>query len=143
MHAMHLGVTAADRIDDWPGRTDWLLFDADNIARPELVDRLPATAEDRAADFLSTLNATDGTRAWYWLLMPSVTTLPCEAGCPDGRGDRQALAIGQCMLLRRSAYDRVGGWSKLARLDDVRMAHESAFTRLIDTTCPQRPGPNH
>lgn len=140
VHAMHLGVAEADSIDDWPGHTDWLLFfDADTIARPELVGRLLATAEERAADFLSTLNATDGTRAWYWLLMPSVTTLLCEAGCPDGRGNRQALAIGQCMLLRRSAYDRVGGWSKLAdsRLDDVRMANlvrdSGGRTQMVDS----------
>lgn len=124
VHAMHLGVSAAEEIDDWPGGTDWLLFlDADTVARPDLVGRLLATAEDRAADLVSTSGGTDGTRAMYWLLMPPGTTMLYETARPDGRG-MLALAIGHCILLRRSAYDRVGGWFALAgsRCDDVGMA---------------------
>ncbi|MDQ4020932.1 MAG: glycosyltransferase [Actinomycetota bacterium] len=124
VHAMHVGVRAAEDIDDWPGSTGWLLFfDADTVARPDLVGRLLATAEEQAADLVSTAGATDGTRASYWLLMPPATNMHHEIASPSGRGVL-ALAIGHCILLRRSAYNRVGGWSALAdsRCDDVGMA---------------------
>jgi FkbM family methyltransferase len=139
VHAMHLGVGAADRIDDWPGRTDWLLFfDADTIARPDFVGRLLATAEEREADLVSAAGATDGTRACYWLLMPSVNILLWEYARPDGRG-KSVLAVGHCILLRRSAYDRVGGWARLAdsRIDDVAMAtlvrDSGGRTQMVDS----------
>jgi hypothetical protein len=139
VHAMHLGVGAADEINDWPGRPDWLLFvDADTIARPDLLGRLLSTAVERAADLVSTAGATDGTRAWYWLLGPPGTIMLYEVASPHGHG-RRALAIGQCILLRRSAYDRVGGWSTLAdsRVDDVDMAtvvrDSGGRTQMVDS----------
>lgn len=99
--------------------------------------RLLSTAEERAADLVSTTGATDGTRAAYCLLMPPATTIFYECARPDGRS-KSALAIGHCILLRRSAYDRVGGWAALAksRVEDVGIAtlvrNSGGRTEMVD-----------
>ena len=52
--------------------------------------------------------------------MPPGLQMIGENAAPDGRG-RKAFAIGHCILLRRSHYEKIGGWASLAsmRNEDV------------------------
>ncbi|MFB9907467.1 glycosyltransferase family 2 protein [Allokutzneria oryzae] len=142
VHAMHVGVTAADSAPDWPdasGPTEWLLFfDADTTAHPELVGRLLTTALAREADLVSTPGVTDRVRFEHWTVLPPAIAMILETAGPDGRG-LLALAYGHCMLFRRDAYERVGGWPALAgsRGEDVAMAtllrDQGARTLAVDS----------
>lgn len=121
IHAMHAGVLAAG-----PGEPgEWLLFlDADTEPGPDLIARLLATAVDLDADLVSTPGGPPpGASAVWWLLMPAGIQLICENASPDGRG-RKAFAIGHCILVRRTYFDKVGGWSALAGVgnEDVALA---------------------
>ncbi|SER78107.1 Glycosyl transferase family 2 [Lentzea xinjiangensis] len=114
-HAMHLGVQGAR--DE-----EWLLFvDADVTFAPELVGRLVATAAELGADLVSSSGRGSGP-AW-WFLLPAFNTLVFEGSPPDGRG-ATALAVGHCVLVRRSAFHAAGGWKALAGTcaDDVGLA---------------------
>ncbi|GAA4030897.1 glycosyltransferase family 2 protein [Allokutzneria multivorans] len=142
VHAMHVGVIAADSAPDWPdasGPTDWLLFfDADTTAHPELIGRLLTTALAREADLVSTPGVTDRTRLEHWTVMPSAVAMILESAGPDGRG-LLALAYGHCMLFRRDAYEQIGGWPAVAgsRGEDVAMAtllrDQGARTLCVDS----------
>ena len=121
VHAMYRGVqTAAE-----DGLGDWLLFmDADTRAQPDLVSRLLRTARDRELDLTSTPGGPpEEMSATWWWLMPAGAQLIAENAAPGGRR-RKALAIGHCLLMRRSAYEKVGGWATLAdaRPEDLAMA---------------------
>lgn len=114
-HAMHLGVGAAR--DE-----EWLLFvDADVTCAPDLVGRLVGTASELGADLVSSSGRGSGV-AW-WFLLPAFNTLVFEGSPPSGRGPT-ALAVGHCILVRRSAFVAAGGWQALARThaDDVGLA---------------------
>ncbi|MGW6930428.1 glycosyltransferase [Lentzea sp. NPDC054927] len=114
-HAMHLGVQAAQ--DE-----EWLLFvDADVTCTPDLVGRLVASAGELGADLVSSSGRGEGV-AW-WFLLPAFNTLVFEGSPPDGRG-ATALAVGHCILVRRSVFEGAGGWPALAEThaDDVGLA---------------------
>ena len=130
-HAMHLGVLAgADE--------EWLLFvDADVTCAPGLVGRLVATAVELGADLVSSSGR--GTGPAWWFLLPAFNTLVFEGSPPDGRGPT-ALAVGHCVLVRRSAFAAAGGWEALARThaDDVGLAtlirDSGGTTRFVDAS---------
>ncbi len=114
-HAMHLGVAAAR--DE-----EWLLFvDADVTCAPDLVGRLLASADDLGADLVSSSGR--GSGAAWWFLLPAFNSLVFEGSPPDGRGAK-ALAVGHCVLVRRSVFAASGGWEALAgtHADDVGLA---------------------
>lgn len=60
-----------------------------------------------------------------------------ENADPEGRG-RKAFAIGHCILLRRSYYEKCGGWAALAerRNEDIAIAtavrDQGGVTRVVD-----------
>ena len=121
VHALYLGVEKARE----QGVEDWMVFlDADMRPHPELVARLVTTAHDMDADLVSTAGGppTQPSLTW-WLLIPPGAQLIAENASPDGRG-RKALALGHCILMRHSSYEKVGGWQALpdARPEDVVMA---------------------
>ncbi|MCO1578080.1 glycosyltransferase [Crossiella sp. SN42] len=121
--AMAAGVRAAG------DSAEWLLFmDADGVAGPGLLGRLLAAAEEHGADLVSSPGAARPGAA-ACLLMPAATVALFEVVPPNGNNKR-VLAIGQCLLLRRTAYRRIGGWAALAAstADDVDLA-----TRVRDT----------
>lgn len=129
VHAMHQGVQAAR--DE-----EWLLFvDADVTCAPELVGRLVATASELGADLVSSSGRGSGP-AW-WFLLPAFNTLVFEGSPPDGKG-ATALAVGHCILVRRSAFLAAGGWEALAsdHADDVGLAtlirESGGFVRFVD-----------
>ncbi|GAB3295781.1 glycosyltransferase [Parasphingorhabdus pacifica] len=121
VHAMHVGVEAAGP----PEAGEWLLFvDADTVLAPELVERLLSTAESVDADLVSTPGGPGGGRSLAWpLLMPPGLQMISENASPDGRG-RKAFAIGHCIMVRRSHYEKVGGWAALSSLrnEDIALA---------------------
>ncbi|MEU4742523.1 glycosyltransferase [Actinosynnema sp. NPDC023658] len=130
VHALHLGTAEAD--------TDWLLFvDADTEAAPDLVGRLLAGARRDDVDLVSTSGRGTGPSAGWWLLLPPVNQLLFETTTVDGRRG-MALAVGHCILVRRAAYERAGGWAAIAgsRADDVGFAtlirDTGGRTRYVD-----------
>lgn len=135
VHAMHVGVEAAGPPE--PG--EWLLFvDADTVVAPELLSRLLTTAEDADADLVSTPGGPPPRRSLTWpVLMPAGLQMIGENAAPDGKG-RRAFAIGHCILVRRSHYEKIGGWSALAarRNEDVALAtavrDQGGTTRTVD-----------
>lgn len=131
VHAMHLGVQAA-------GDEDWLLFvDADVTCTPDLVGRLVATASELGADLIS--SSSRGTGPAWWFLLPAFNTLVFEGSPPDGKG-ATALAVGHCVLVRRAAFEKAGGWEALAgdHADDVGLAtlvrDSGGFVRFVDAS---------
>lgn len=110
VHAMYCAVRSA------PVESGgWLLFlDADTGAAPDLVARMLATVVDHDLDLLSVHGGPppEGGLVW-WTLMPPGAQLISENASPRGRG-RKALAIGHCILVRRTYFDKVGGWEALA-----------------------------
>ncbi|RRO13249.1 glycosyltransferase [Saccharopolyspora rhizosphaerae] len=135
VHAMHVGVEAAAP----PEAGEWLWFlDADTVAAPDLLSRLLATADAIEADLVSTPGGPPPRSSATWpLLMPPGLQLIGENASPDGRG-RKAFAIGHCILVRRSHYEKVGGWAAFAaiRNEDVAIAtavrDHGGTTRTVD-----------
>lgn len=121
VHAMHVGVESAEPPE--PG--EWLMFvDADTVLAPDLLARLLATAEAIDADLVSAPAAPPPTRSATWsVLMAPGLQMIGENAAPDGRS-RKAFAIGHCILLRRSHYEKVGGWAALwcMRNEDIALA---------------------
>lgn len=130
VHALHVGTADA--------RSDWLLFvDADTEATPDLVGRLVAAARTEGVDLVSTAGRSTTANAGWWLLLPPVNALLFESASVDGtRG--KALAIGHCVLVRREACERAGGWRAVAgsRSEDIDFAtlvrDAGGRTRYVD-----------
>ncbi|WP_439663530.1 glycosyltransferase [Lentzea sp. HUAS TT2] len=130
-HAMHLGVGSVQ--DE-----EWLLFmDADVTCTPDLVGRLVASATALGADLVSSSGR--GTGPAWWFLLPAFNTLVFEGSPPDGRG-ATALAVGHCVLVRRTAFDAAGGWEAIAgtHADDVGLAtlirDNGGFVKFVDAS---------
>ncbi|MEU4447858.1 glycosyltransferase [Actinosynnema sp. NPDC050801] len=130
VHALHVGTADAG--------TDWLLFvDADTEAAPDLVGRLLAGARRDDVDLVSTAGRATGPSVGWWLLLPPVNQLLFETTTVDGRRG-MALAVGHCILVRRSRYEQAGGWAAIAgsRADDVGFAtlvrDSGGRTRYVD-----------
>ncbi len=121
VHAMHAGVEAAGP----PEAGEWLMFvDADTVLAPDLLSRLLATAEAADADLVSTPGGPPEQHSASWpVLMPAGLQMIGENADPQGNG-RKAFAIGHCILMRRSHYEKIGGWAALAgrRNEDVAIA---------------------
>lgn len=136
VHAMYQGVQAAGEPE--PG--EWLLFvDADTVLAPSMVARLIRTAEELDADLLSTPGGPQPGHSASWpLLMAPGLQMIGENANPDGSG-RKAFAIGHCLLVRRSHYEKVGGWEALAsqRNEDVAIAtavrDQGGRVRVVDS----------
>jgi hypothetical protein len=135
VHAMHAGVEAAGPPE--PG--EWLLFvDADTVLAPDLLARLLVTAEALDADLVSAPGGPPANRSATWpVLMPAGLQMIGENAAPDG-SSRKAFAIGHCILVRRSHYDKIGGWEALwcLRNEDLALAtavrDHGGTTRTID-----------
>ncbi len=111
-------------------RGTWFLFlDADTIPQPALLSRLIAYAQQQQLDMLSLFPFLELGSFWERLVMPPFIALihaifPFERlNAPDARPD-EVVANGQCILVRRSAYEYIGGHRVVSHevLEDVRLA---------------------
>ncbi|WP_245694315.1 glycosyltransferase [Actinopolyspora mzabensis] len=135
VHAMHVGVEAAGE----PEAGEWLMFvDADTVLAPELLAKLLATAEHAEADLVSTPGGPPENHSASWpILMPAGLQMIGENADPVGKGSK-AFAIGHCILLRRSHYEKIGGWAALSgrRNEDIAIAttvrDHGGVTRVVE-----------
>jgi chlorobactene glucosyltransferase len=106
-HALHVGASAA--------RGTWLLFtDADTAHAPGALTAALAQATALGADLFSLMTAQELPGFWNRVLMP-VAFMGIAAQYPASQVNdpRRALAIanGQFILIRRAAYEAVGGYA--------------------------------
>ena len=104
-HAIFQGVTEA--------RGEWFCFvDADTFAHPALLASTFQSAKDRSADLLTILTDQRLVSFWEKVIMPLVYTA-LSVGFPSDRvndpSKPDAIANGQFILIRRRAYEAVGG----------------------------------
>ena len=120
-YACYLGALAATG--------DWLLFtDADTEHSPLSLASTMGYVADRRLAALSVLPSQELTTFTERLVLP-FTYQQFYVGVPGARVNdphsAATLASGQYMLIRRDAYERVGGYEAVRRsvVDDVRLAH--------------------
>jgi hypothetical protein len=106
----------------------WLAFvDADVVLAPEAISRLLAACRETGAVAGSPL-ARQATRTlWEELLLPDLGLAVAERLDLDAVADParpQAFLSGQCLLVRREAYEAVGGFGAVAGslVEDVALA---------------------
>ncbi len=111
-------------------RGDWLLFlDADTVPQPELVAAMVAHAERHEFDLLTLFPFLELGTFWERVILPPFQNLIqavfpfARVNAPDVRPE-EVLANGQCILVRRAAYEAIGGHAAVydAVLDDVLLA---------------------
>lgn len=130
VHALYRGVAETSG--------EWLLFvDSDTESAPDLAGRLLAAAARDDADLITTPGRATVPNSGWWLVLAPTNVILFEMASPDGsRG--KAVGIGHCILVRRTAYDRTGGWQTLSgeRADDIAFASAvrdaGGRTRLVD-----------
>jgi chlorobactene glucosyltransferase len=107
---------------------EWLLFvDADTVASPTLITHAVALADNNTIDCLSLYPRQELGGFWERVIMP-ITILAFLIG-NDLRHTRDprsiaAVAIGQCILVRRAAYLAIHGHAAVrsAMLEDIALA---------------------
>lgn len=120
--ACHQGVEAA--------RGELLLFtDADTWHAPELLGRAVAAVEEDGADLLSLVGDQETGSFWERVVQPFFVFLVAQAYPRTALPFRQArwqraVANGQFILVRRKAYESVGGHraASAAVVEDLRLA---------------------
>lgn len=107
---------------------EWLLFlDADTQPQPELIAASVAYAEAERLDLLTVLPLLQLGSFWERAILPAFLSI-IEAAFPLEKINDPAsdvvLANGQCILVRRSAYERAGGHAAVRDkvLEDVELA---------------------
>lgn len=105
-HACWLGSRAAPD-------SDWLCFiDADVVAHPALLRSAVIVAARRRLDLLSLEPRQELVTPWERLVIPAglfALAFLRDLRAPNNPGSDEALANGQFILIRRAAYDRIGG----------------------------------
>jgi glycosyltransferase involved in cell wall biosynthesis len=114
-----VGKPAACRAGAAATDSTWLWFvDADVVVAPDALARLLAHADETGADLVSALGrVATPTLAARWLLPEVGLTLARRLDLSDG-----TFASGQCLLIKRSAYDAAGGHDVRAVVEDVTLA---------------------
>lgn len=123
----------------WQGakaaRGEWLLFaDADTWHSPEALGKTAAAMIEDGADMISVAGRQEMESFWERLVQPHVFFMLLQAfprlhrPVPQHKW-RRAVAIGQYVLVKREAYDGIGGHEavKDAVVEDLRLAQ--IFTR--------------
>lgn len=127
VHALARGVEAAvaDSLGEEP---EWLLFtDADIHHRPGSVRDLLAQAREGPYDLVSVMARLRAKTFWEWLLIPPFVfffNLLYPFRRVNDPRSRVAAAAGGCLLLRREALERAGGFPAIRGtwIDDVALA---------------------
>lgn len=122
-HAMQAGSQAVETT------SQWLLFtDADTVHQPQALRRAVTKAVTQDCDLFSILPTMELKSFWERVLMPLAMlgiSLQYPAEQVNSPDSKLAIANGQFLLLRRTAYERVGGYGgklKASLLDDRDMA---------------------
>ena len=119
-HALSLGAQEADG--------EWLLFtDADTAHAPAGLRGALTLATSRGVDLLTLLPALSAEGIWEGALQPCLGALFLSLFPPsmvNGPRRSMAFANGQYILIRRSAYDRLGGHAAVRGefLEDIALA---------------------
>ncbi|MBI4494875.1 MAG: glycosyltransferase [Chloroflexi bacterium] len=122
-------------------RGDWLLFtDADTLHEPQTLTAALSTAERRGLDFLSLATGQVLGGVWERLVVPVVAAVvglatPVQA-VNDPKRTGTAFALGQFILIRRRAYEGMGGHAAVRAeiLEDcelARLAKQAGFALLL------------
>ncbi len=101
----------------------WILFaDADTWSEPAFLDSVIAHAEDRELAFLSVYPRQEGETFFANVLAPLATAL-FFCGVPS-RSSLVVMFNGQCLLVRRDAYEFIGGHAAVLNrvVEDVGLA---------------------
>jgi chlorobactene glucosyltransferase len=119
------------------GKGDWLLFvDADTIHHPRCIATALEYATKNNVDLLSLLPALEAASFWEGVVQPFAASclivLYPLARVNDPTDKDHAFANGQFILIRRSAYDAIGGHESVRDkfLEDVNMARQIRNTGL-------------
>ncbi len=107
-----------------------LLFtDADTVHAPELLGLTVSALESQAADLVSVLPAHAAVSRWEKLqgVFQLLLLVATRAGAASAGGER-CFCIGQYLLIRRSAYESIGGHTAIRH----RVAEDLAMARLIE-----------
>jgi chlorobactene glucosyltransferase len=112
-------------------KSDWLLFvDADTIHHPRCIATALTRAQERNLDLFSMLPALEAGSFWEG------TIQPFAAAClmivyplswiNDPNAKDYAFANGQFILIRRSAYDKIGGHASVKDkfVEDINLARQ-------------------
>jgi len=122
VHAMHNGVKAARPQSQW-----FLFSDADTVHYPNALEFSITRALQNKLDLFSALSKLELVSFWEKLLMPLVIlgiSLQYPEKKVNSEKSKLAIANGQYLLLRREAFEQVGGWETLKNsiVDDRDMA---------------------
>jgi chlorobactene glucosyltransferase len=98
-------------------RGEWICFvDADTTLAPQALSSCYSKAIETNADLFTTLNRQILGSFWEKVIMPLVMTALSVGFSPRKVNDpnrREAVANGQFILIKRSAYDKIGGHEKV------------------------------
>ncbi len=111
-------------------RGEWLLFlDADTRPQPALISGMLAYAARQQLDALSVFPRLELGSFWERLILPAFYTLvravyPAERVSAADAAPAEVLANGQALLVRRAAYEAIGGHTTVRNqvLEDVYLA---------------------
>lgn len=122
---------------------EWLLFtDADVLFREDALRRALSFAEEENADHLVVLPTPickqPGERMMMSFLYAMGIWGPRAWKVPDARARRDSIGIGAFNMVRRPAYQAIGGWEALRMevLEDVRMGYvlkQAGYTARVVT----------
>ena len=108
--------------------TEWMLFvDADTWYRPEFAPSLVSYARKTNLSLTTVFLKQECVTIWEKMILPYAFALyfcGVDANQVNGLSSSEALANGQCMLWKRTAYEFVGGHGTVATsvIEDVDLA---------------------
>jgi chlorobactene glucosyltransferase len=123
VHAMYNGVQNARPESRW-----FLFSDADTKHAPSGLTKAMSAALDKNLDLFSVLTKIEMVSFWERVIMPIVVlgiVLQYPLDSVNNEKSKLAIANGQFLLIKRAAYQKVGGWEGKLRhsiLDDRDMA---------------------
>lgn len=127
----HLGKPNACLAGARAANSEWLLFvDADTWYETGFAASFVLYAERASLDFVSAFLRQETRTPAERILLPYAFALyfaGVSATRVNSAGSREALANGQCLLVRRSAYFRIGGHAAVIRsvIEDVALAAQA------------------